>query len=84
MKLNNKLYDILKWVALIGLNAIGELYKTLASIWDLPYGNEILQTCSAIALCIGILIGVSTYNYNRIELDDDTTKDDELLEERDE
>lgn len=63
MKLPNKVYDVLKWLSLVFFNAIGVLYKTLASIWGFPYGEEVLTTCAAIALFIGALIGISTAEY---------------------
>lgn len=63
MKLSDKVYDVLKWVALVALNAIGVLYKTIATIWGLPYGDEVCNTCAAIALCLGVLLGVSTAQY---------------------
>lgn len=65
MKLNDKLYDILKWVSLIGLDAAGMAYKGLAEVWALPFGNEVATTCTIISVLIGTLIGVSTYNYNK-------------------
>ena len=64
MKLSNKAYDILKWVALVALNAVGVCYKTLSLIWGFPYGEEVMATCAALALCIGALIGISTAQYN--------------------
>ena len=67
MKLNNKLYDILKYVSLIFLDAVGVLYKGLAEVWNLPYGNEIMTTCTLISIFIGTLIGISSYNYNKGE-----------------
>ena len=63
MKLSNKTYDVLKWIALVALNAVGVCYKTLSLIWALPYGEEVMATCAALALCIGALIGVSTAQY---------------------
>jgi hypothetical protein len=42
MKLSNKIYDILKYVALIVLPAVGTLYFALAGIWGFPYGEEIV------------------------------------------
>ena len=70
MKLNDKVYNVLKWVALIALPACAVLYFTLAKIWGLPYGAEITATINAVALFIGALIGVSQYNINK-EADDD-------------
>lgn len=65
MKLNDKIYNILKWVSLIVLDACGVAYQSLAEVWNLPYGTEIMTTCSIISVLIGALIGVSTYNYNK-------------------
>lgn len=64
--LSNTWYDVLKWVALIALNAIGLCYLSIASIWGLPYGEEINRTCQALSLFLGALIGVSTAQYNSI------------------
>ena len=64
MKLSDKAYDVLKWIALVALNAVGVCYKTLSLIWALPCGEEVMATCAALALCIGALIGVSTARYN--------------------
>lgn len=80
---NNKTYNVLKYLALIVFNAIGVFYKTLSEIWNLPYGNEISLTCSALALFVGTLIGISSYKYNNMEIDTDTSLDDDLLIERD-
>lgn len=63
MKLNDKVYNVLKWLALIFFDAIGIFYKTIATIWHLPFGDEVLATCTAISVLIGTLIGVSTINY---------------------
>lgn len=65
MKMSNKVYDILKWVALVALDAIGLFYSTLATIWTLPYGDQVLATCVALSVLLGTLIGVSSSNYNK-------------------
>lgn len=52
-------YDVLKWVALVALPAVGWGYGQLAQIWALPLGGEVTATCSLAALVIGVLIGVS-------------------------
>lgn len=63
MKMPNKVYDVLKWVALVALDAVGVFYKTIAAIWALPLGDEVLATCAALSLLLGALIGVSSANY---------------------
>lgn len=65
MMLNNKVYDILKWVGLIALDAIGVFYRSIAAIWGLPFGEEVLATCSAASVLIGALLGVSCAKYNK-------------------
>ena len=65
MKFPNKVYDILKWVALILLPAVGALYFGLSQIWGFPYGEEIVGTISIIDTLLGALLGISTMNYNK-------------------
>lgn len=67
MRLNDRVYDWLKWICLIALPALAVLYFTLAKIWGLPYGAEITATINAIALFIGALIGVSQISINKEE-----------------
>ena len=64
-RLSNSIYDLLKYVAQIVLPAIGTLYFALASIWGLPYGEQIVGTITAIDCFLGALLGVSTYQYNK-------------------
>lgn len=65
MKLSDKVYNILKWIALIALDALGLFYSTISVIWELPYGDEVLKTCAAVSLLIGTLIGISNVQYNK-------------------
>lgn len=67
--LSNKAYDILKWIALIALPALGTLYFALAGIWGLPYGEQVIGTITAIDTFLGALLGISNLNYNK-ELDE--------------
>lgn len=81
---NSKLYDALKWIALVALDALGVAYESLANVWNLPYGDEIMKTCTILSILIGALIGVSSHKYKNIEVDNDTTEEDELLIDREE
>lgn len=65
MKLSNKTYDILKWIAQYFLPALGTLYFTLAGIWGFPYGEQIVGSITAIDTFLGILLGISTANYKK-------------------
>ena len=63
--MSNKAYDVLKWVALIFLPALGTLYFALSSIWGLPYGEQIVGTITAIDAFLGALLGISNINYKK-------------------
>lgn len=63
--MSNKVYDILKWIALVVLPALGTLYFALASIWGLPYGQEVVGTITAIDTFLGALLGISSAQYKR-------------------
>ena len=65
MKMSNKVYDILKYTAIIGLPAVATLYAAIAPIWGLPYGNEIPATITAVQTCLGALLMISTAQYNK-------------------
>ncbi len=67
MILDNKTYDILKWIALVVLPALGTLYFALSSIWGFPNGNEVVGTITAIDAFLGALLGVSASNYTNKE-----------------
>lgn len=59
MKLNDKVYDVLKWIALVVLPALSVFYATIAGIWGLPYATQIPLTIDAIDVFLGALIGIS-------------------------
>lgn len=65
MRLSNKVYDILKWVAMYLLPALGTLYFALAGIWGFPYGEQIVGTITAIDTFLGVILGISTARYNK-------------------
>lgn len=64
MKMSNKVYDILKYIAQIVLPALATLYFALAKIWNFPYGAEIVGTISAVDAFLGALLQISTNKYN--------------------
>lgn len=63
MKLPDKWYDILKWIALICLPALATFYVALSGVWGWPYADEVAKTATAICTLIGALIGISTASY---------------------
>lgn len=65
MKISNKTYDVLKWVALYLLPALGTLYFAIASIWGLPAGDKVVGTITALDTFLGVLLGISTSQYKK-------------------
>ena len=65
MKLDDKTYDVLKWVEQIFLPALGTLYFALSKIWGLPFGEEVVGTIVALDTFLGALLGISTEKYKR-------------------
>lgn len=64
-KMDNEQYDILKYIAQIVIPAVGTLYFALAGIWGLPYGEQVVGTLTAIDTFLGVILGISTANYNK-------------------
>lgn len=65
MKLSNRTYDVLKWIAQILLPALGTLYFALSKIWGFPYATEVVGTIAAIDTFLGAVLGISTLEYNK-------------------
>lgn len=65
MKLPNRLFDFLKWVAILFLPALAILIRSIFAIWNLPFGAELSDTIIALQVFLGAIIGVSTLNYNK-------------------
>lgn len=63
--MSNKMYDVLKWIAMVLLPAIATLYFALAGIWGFPYGEEIVGTITAVDTCLGVLLGISSAQYKK-------------------
>ena len=57
--LPDKVYDVLKWVALILLPAVAVFYPMLAGAVGLPFADEVSGVATIAGLFIGVLIGAS-------------------------
>ena len=65
MKINDKLYDVLKWVVMIVLPALSTAYVGLAAVWGWPLADEVAKSCSVVCVLLGALLGISTAEYNK-------------------
>lgn len=70
-KFSNRTYDILKWISLVVLPAIGACYAVVGEAWGLPYVEQIKTTVLALATLLGSCLGVSSINYYSEEEDHD-------------
>lgn len=65
MKMSNKVYDVLKYIAQIVLPALGTLYFALGSIWGFPYCEQVVGTITAVDAFLGAILKLSTNAYNK-------------------
>jgi phosphatidylserine synthase len=63
--MNNKIYDILKWVAIIVMPALATLVTVVFNVWNIPYGDQIAQTITAVATFLGAVLMVSNAQYKK-------------------
>lgn len=63
MKLSNKAYDVLKWIAGYLLPALATFWLALGKIWNFPYTTEIGATLSALDVFLYAVLGMSKKNY---------------------
>lgn len=61
--LPDRVYDVLKWVAIIALPAFSIFYARIGAVWQLPYTEQICETLDAVAVLLGALLCVSAIQY---------------------
>lgn len=79
MKFNNKVYDILAYISRFAIPALTGLYYALGDIWGLPYGTQVLATGTALTVCLNIMLGISSIEYNK-SLKEQETEDNDNIE----
>ena len=65
--MSSKIYDILKWVAIVGLYGLSTLVAGLGEIWNWPYTDEIVKTINIIGTALGIWLSLSSVNYYKVQ-----------------
>lgn len=73
MIFSNRVYDVLKWIAQILLPALATLYFALAAALNIPYGEEVVAAITAIDAFLGVILGISTAQYNKSNASVDST-----------
>lgn len=64
MKLNDKVYEILKWIVVIFLPALNGFIFALGHALGFD-STVVCEVITAVHIFLGALIGVSTINYNK-------------------
>ena len=62
--LPDRVYDVLKWVAIIVMPAISTFIVGLGGIWSIPYAGQLAATVTAIGVLLGALLGLSSVKYH--------------------
>lgn len=71
--LTAKLYDLLKFIALVLLPALGSAYFALSDIWGLPDGKQIVGSITVLDTFLGGLLHISNQNYKNSDAPYDGT-----------
>lgn len=64
MKLNDKIYKVFKWGLIIFIPALITLIGTLGQIYNFDT-EKIVLTISAVSTFLGVITGISNYNYTK-------------------
>ena len=65
--MSNKVYDVLKYITLVGIPAVATLYSAIASTWNLPCATEVTSTATAVCTALGSLLMISSAKYKKGE-----------------
>lgn len=63
--LSNKTYDILKWIALVGLPALTAFYGVVGATCNIPHTQEVLTIAAGFDTMLGTMLGISTASYKK-------------------
>ena len=64
MKMDSKVFDIIRFVGEIVLPALGALYFGIAQICGLPYGEMVVGIITCVTTAVGTIVGFSRKKYN--------------------
>ncbi len=62
--ISDRLYDILKWVAIIVMPALSTFIVGVGGIWSLPYAGQVAATVTAVGVLLGAFLGLSSVKYS--------------------
>ena len=83
MRMNNKIYNILKYGLWIFIPALISLIGGLGHVYNFDT-EKIVLTISLFTTFLGTITGISNIKYNKVDYTSDTVGDEEYEEESDE
>lgn len=63
--MNNKVYDVLKWISLVFLPALTTFYGVIGNTCGIPYTEIVLTIAIAFNTFLGTCLGISNINYTK-------------------
>lgn len=63
MKLNNKVYDILKWLVLVVIPALTVFYSVIDEVFKIGCSDIVAKLSAALCACLGAILGISSSEY---------------------
>lgn len=64
MIFSDKVYDVLKWIAIVCLPALATFVAIISKIWGFAdLGIMISETITAVGVLLGALLGISAIQY---------------------
>lgn len=66
MKINNKLYDILKWITLVFLPALTTFIGIILKSLNIECTDIVLTIMTGFIAFLGSVLGISNINYKKV------------------
>lgn len=63
--MTDKSFNFIRFLAEIGITAVGTFYKVIAEIWSLPYGEAVLSSAVALSTLIGVFVEWQRQRHNK-------------------
>lgn len=65
MRMNSKLYDVLKWIAQILLPALTVFVGVVLGCFEYEHVDIVVTIMTAFDTFLGTILGISSYNYRK-------------------
>ena len=64
MVLNDKVYEVLRWVVIVVIPALIVLYGVIGNTCHIPYTEVVLTIAGAVDTFLGTIFGISKLSYD--------------------